>query len=131
MFLCDSAQVYQGKLSVLGAGWSHIGIGAPSAIGAILEVTTDLTDHKLHATLDCVDADGHPYCPDGTNPLKLEADMEVNIPAGVKSGISQRIPLAFNFPPIFQRPGRFTWRLAVEDAIASTSFEVFPVQPNP
>ena len=127
MFLCDSAQVYQGKLSVLGAGWSHIAIGAPSAIGAILEITTDLTDHKLHATLDCVDADGHPYCPDGVNPLVLQADIEVNRPAGT-AGSSQRLPLAFNFPPIFQRPGRFTWRLAVEDVIASTSFEVFPVQ---
>ena len=126
LFVCDNAQVYQGKLSVLGAGWSHIAIGAPSALAAILEISSDLTSQTIHATLDCVDADGHPYCPDGSNPLVLQADIEVAKPAGVLAGAPQRLPMAFNFPPIFNTPGRFTWRLTIDETVAATSFEVTP-----
>ena len=129
LFVCDSAQVYQGELSVLGAGWSHIPMGAPSALAAILEISNDLPSTKVHAVLECVDQDGHPYCPDGTNPLILQADIEVAKPVGVLAGAPQRFPLAFNFPPIFNTVGRFTWRLTVDETIASTSFEVGPAAP--
>ena len=126
LFVCDSAQVYQGKLSVLGAAWSHIPMGAPSALAAILEISSEQPLTKVHAVLDCVDQDGHPYCPDGTNPLVLQADIEVAKPVGVLAGAPQRFPLAFNFPPVFNKAGRFTWRLTIDQTVAATSFEVTP-----
>lgn len=101
-------------------------MGAPSALAAILEISSDRSNQKIHAVLDCVDADGHPYCPDGTNPLVLQAEIEVARPSGALAGAPQRFPLAFNFPPVFNKAGRFTWRLTIDQTVASTSFEVSP-----
>src|SRR5205085_2278254 len=61
MLLCDAAQVADGKLFVLGGGWSITGAQmGPSAIALKLEVPWDQTDVAHHWELYLVDADGRP-----------------------------------------------------------------------
>ena len=60
MMLADSAQVSEGKLFILGGGWSVTGPPAPSAIVLHVEVPWDQTNRQLHFTLNLTDADGTP-----------------------------------------------------------------------
>jgi hypothetical protein len=52
MILCDSAQVYEGKLSILGGGWDRILFGSPFAVAAIVEIPWDRTGELLQSRLD-------------------------------------------------------------------------------
>jgi len=61
MLLADSAQVSEGKLFVLGGGWSRIGPGpTPSAVAIIIEVPWDQTNVTHRWRLELVDSDGRP-----------------------------------------------------------------------
>lgn len=126
LFLCDSAQIYDGKLSMLGAGWWWIRPGIPYAVAALVEVPWDKTNNQLKAVFELVDEDGHPLVPDGTNPLRTEVGFEVGRPAGMKAGTSQRVPLFIQVMPMdlsYAQFGRYTWRLDVDGQSESVSFE--------
>lgn len=130
LILCDSAQIYDGKLSMLGAGWWWIRPGIPYSVAALVEVPWDKTNTKLKGVFDLVDEDGQALSPDGTNPLRLEVEFEVGRPAGMKSGSSQRVPLFVSVFPMdvkYAKPGRYSWRLEVEHQSSSVSFD-FVVQ---
>ena len=61
MLLADSAQVAEGKLYILGGGWSVIGPDpAPSAVALKLEVDWHETERTHHWELFLEDADGQP-----------------------------------------------------------------------
>jgi hypothetical protein len=66
LMLADSAQVSEGKLFILGGGWSVTGPPAPSAIAMLVEVPWDQTNRRLEWRLELVDSDGYPVMtPDG------------------------------------------------------------------
>ena len=59
MMLCDSAQVAEGKLYILGGGWSVTGPDAtPSAIAIKLDVDWHEADRPHHWELYLENADG-------------------------------------------------------------------------
>lgn len=124
LLLCDAAQTYEGKLSILGGGWTIIKVQSPFAVAAIVDIPWDKSNTKLKTKLELLDEDGNSFAPDGENPLVIFADLEVGRPIGQTPGSSQRIPLAFNFTPILNKVGRFTFQLSVEDSTQSTSFAV-------
>lgn len=126
LMLCDSAQVYDGKLSMLGAGWSWIRSGTPYAVAAIVDVPWDKTNSKLNGTFLLVNEDGHSVAPDGTNPLRVEVEFEVGRPAGMKPGSSQRIPIFIQVIPMdlsYAQPGRYSWRLEIDGEVESVNFD--------
>lgn len=126
LFLCDSAQVYDGKLSVLGAGWTWIRAGIPYTVAAIVEIPWDMTNTKVKGKFSLVNEDGVSVNPDGINPLQIEVEMEVGRPAGMKPGTSQRIPLFINVMPMDQNYaalGRYTWNLEIVGEISSVAFD--------
>lgn len=126
LLLCDSAQIYDGKLSLLGAGWWWIRPGIPYSVAAIVDVPWDKTNQKLEGVFDLVDEDGHSVAPDGVNPLKIQVEFEVGRPAGMKAGTSQRVPLFIQVMPMdpsYAEFGRYTWRLDVDGHVESVSFE--------
>ena len=124
LILCDAAQAYEGKLSILGGGWTRIKVQSPFAIGAIVDIPWDKSNTKLKTKLELLDEDGNAFAPDGENPLVIFADLEVGRPVGQAPGSSQRVPLAFSFTPILNKVGRFTFQLTVEDSIQTASFAV-------
>jgi hypothetical protein len=120
MMLCDSAQVADGKLYILGGGWSVTGPDpAPSAIAIKLEVDWHEATTAHHWELYLVDADGREIsfdAPDGTRqPIEIRGDFEVGRPQGVPPGTPIDLPLAINLGPLPLPPGgRYTWRFTVD-----------------
>lgn len=124
MILCDSAQVYETKLSILGGGWDRIQYGAPFAVAAIVEIPWDRTGQILRSRLELVDADGQAVLPDGVNPFVIEGELSVERSEDAASGSVFGVPFAFNFGPMPLPVGRHTMRLVVDDHVVSRSFTV-------
>jgi len=120
MMLADAAQAVDGKLYILGGGWSVTGPGPmPSAIAMKLEVPWSETNkmHKWELTL--VNADGRPVLvgsEEGENAIQISGEFEVGRPAGLTPGTPIDLPLAINLGPLVLEPGqRYTWRLTIDD----------------
>jgi hypothetical protein len=124
LMLCDSAQVYDGKLSILGGGWETIARQAPCAVAAIVTIPWDREAGVLQWRLDIVDADGQPWLPDGTTPLALQGELSFQRTEQVLPGTELQVPLAFNFGPLFSQTGRFSVRLDISGTMGTRSFSV-------
>ena len=109
LMLADSAQVSEGKIHLLGGGWSITGPPAPSAIAILVEVPWDQTNRKLEWRLELVDSDGYPVLtPDGEggeNPIMMGGEFEVGRPPGTPHGAPIGLPLALNLAPLPLAPG--------------------------
>ncbi|HEY1776717.1 MAG TPA: hypothetical protein VGG41_11215 [Solirubrobacteraceae bacterium] len=120
MLLADHAQAAEGKLNIIGAGWTMVGPApAPFAIAILFEVPWDRANEEHDFRLELVDSDGDPVLvptPDGEAPLVLEGQFEVGRPPGVKRGTPLPFPLAINMGPQPLAPGgRYEWRLTVDE----------------
>ena len=119
MLLCDAAQVADGKLYVLGGGWSLIGPDPmPSAIALKIDVGWTEIDRMHHWELYLVDEDGQPVIaetPEGPQAIEVRGDFEVARPVAVPEGSPVDVALALNFGPLPLRPAtRYSWRLAID-----------------
>jgi len=117
--LCDSAQVAEGKLYILGGGWSVTGPDAtPSAIAIKLDVDWHEADRPHHWELYLENADGQIVnvpTPEGEQPVEVRGDFQVGRPQGVPEGTPIDLPLAVNFGPIpLAVASRFTWRFTID-----------------
>jgi len=119
MMLCDAAQVADGKLFVLGGGWSLIGPDPmPSAIAIKVDVGWHEVARPHHWELFLVDEDGRSVIvegADGPQPIEVRGDFEVGRPEGVPEGSPVDVALAVNFSPLpLANNSRFTWRLTID-----------------
>jgi hypothetical protein len=119
MLLCDAAQVADGKLYVLGGGWSVTGPEpTPSAVAIKLEVDWHEAASSHHWELFLVDADGREVSvdtPAGPQVVEIRGDFQVSQPEGVPPGSPIDLPLAINVGPLPLAPsGRYTWRLTID-----------------
>ncbi|MGH3022315.1 MAG: DUF6941 family protein [Gaiellaceae bacterium] len=122
MLLADYAKVSDGKLDVLGGGWSVTGpkVGA-AAIALLIQVPWDQANTKHTLRIELLDADGqlltgeNPEGQEGPTGL-IEGGFEVGRPAGLKPGTPIDAPLAIPIPPLNIPPGgRYEWRLHIDD----------------
>ncbi len=118
MLLADSAQVADGKLYILGGGWSITGPGpAPSAVAMKVSVDAHEFGREHHWELFLEDADGQPVrfeTPEGSQVIEVRGDFSAQAPVDVPAGTPVDIPIAVNFGPIPLNPGqRYTWRFVV------------------
>jgi hypothetical protein len=139
LLLADAAQAVEGKLYVLGGGWSITGPG-PSQFGVAIKIDVPWDEanrpHKLHLAL--LDSDGHPVrvpTPTGENPVEVGADFEVGRPAGLRPGTPLDFTMAVTVGPI-QLPanGRFVWRLSIDghsDEDWQVAFSTRPAEVKP
>jgi len=120
ILLADAAQAAEGKLYVLGGGWSITGPEpSPMALAIKIEVPWDQANQPHVCRLELLDSDGQPInaeTPDGDEAeIFFEANFEVGRPVGVKPGTPIDLPLAVNIPPLPLEPGgRFEWRLLID-----------------
>ncbi len=126
MLLADFAQVADGKLTVVGGGWSMTGPEPmPFGIAILIRVPWDQANHRHLMRLELLDADGRPV----TVTVETEDDsedepeaviffddveFEVGRPAGVKPGTPLDLPLAVNAGPMPLEPGVYEWRLTID-----------------
>lgn len=138
MLLCDAAQVADGKLYILGGGWSMTGPDpVPSAVALKVEVDWNEADHTHHWELFLEDADGQPVLvqtPEGAQAVEVRGEFTVTHPPSVPEGSPIDVALAVNMGPIPLPDGsRYTWRLMIDgEALpgAAVGFFTRPRQPE-
>jgi hypothetical protein len=119
MMLADHAQAADGKLNIIGGGWTMTGPGpVPFAIAMMIEVPWNLANREHTFRLELIDRDGKPVmveAPDGEQPIAIEGGFEVGRPAGLPAGTPLSVPLGINAspPPPIPSNGRYEWRLFI------------------
>ena len=136
MLLADSAQVAEGKLYILGGGWSLSGPEpVPSAVAIKVEVDTHEFDRMHHWELFLEDADGQLVqfeSPEGPQTIEIRGDFSASAPDGVPAGTPVDVPIAVNLGPIPLRPNsRFTWRLVIDGESLTGATASFTTRPLP
>jgi hypothetical protein len=132
MLLCDAAQESQGKLHILGAGWSHLHAPSPMALAIKLTVPWDQTNQPFGVRAKLVTNDGEPVDPSGgeAGPVEVTGEFEVGRPPGIKPGSSINLPFAWSFSPLALEPGGYVWELEVNGSVlAREAFTVTAEQP--
>lgn len=120
MLLADFAQVSDGKLTVVGGGWSLTGPEpVPFGIAILIRVPWDRANQKHVMRLELLDADGQAVEMDteeGTQPVVFfdDVEFEVGRPAGLKPGTPLDFPVAVNSGPMPLEPGLYEWRLTID-----------------
>jgi len=123
MLLADFAQVADGKLTIVGGGWSLTGPDpTPFGIAILVHVPWDQANRRHTLRLELVDADGQPVTVPGDDdgegaPIVFLDDIEFEVgrPAGIKPGTPLELPLAVNSSPLSLEPGcRYEWRLSID-----------------
>lgn len=136
MLLCDAAQVAEGKLYILGGGWSIIGPApAPTAIAIKIDVDWNEADDVHHWELYFTDADGQPVVvpgPNGPQPIEVRGEFRVGRSPAVPEGSPIDMPLAVNIGPLPLLPGsRYTWRLSIDGETDEGWSRSFTTRPAP
>ena len=116
MMLADAAQEVNGKLYVLGGGWSVTGPGVPPmALALKLDVPWSAANQQHGFLLVLVDADGHPVQVGADDSdVRVEGTFEVGRPAGVPAGTDIDVPLAVAIGPLPLAAGRYAWQLWID-----------------
>lgn len=136
MLLADSAQVADGKLYILGGGWSVTGPDpVPSAVAVKVSVDAHEFDVNHHWELFLEDADGRLVqfeTPEGMQAIEVRGDFSASEPIGVPLGTPVDVPIAVNFGPIPLAPGqRFTWRMVIDGESLPGATASFTTRPQP
>ena len=136
MLLADSAQVADGKLYILGGGWSVTGPEpTPSAVAMKVGVDWHEFNASHHWELFLEDADGKLVSfetPEGMQTIEVRGDFSATAPQGVPAGTPVDVPVAVNFGPIPLTPGsRYTWRLVINGETLPGGTVSFATRPAP
>jgi hypothetical protein len=121
ILLCDAAEAVNGKLYILGGGWSVTGPApAPSALAIKIDVPWTEANRKIPLVVQLVTADGLPMTVrdplQNEQAVKLELEIEVGRPPGVVPGAPLDATVAFGIPPLPLPPGqRFQWRVSIDN----------------
>ena len=117
LILADYAVVSDGKLTIVGGGWSQTGPEPGSfGIGLLIQVPWDQANSLHKFSVELLDADGAAVVFDeGEEPVAFGGDFEVGRPPGLKPGTPLDFPVAVNATPLPLEPGRYEWRLTIDD----------------
>jgi|SRR5215211_326218 len=133
MLLCDAAEAANGKLYVLGGGWSNL--AAPNtpvnmALAVMVRVPWNRANEKHSLRARLVTDDGEPV-EIADNPIMVEAGFEVGRPPGLSPGTTLNTPMVFNVGGLVLDKGGYVWELYVDgERAAQAPFRVFdPQQP--
>jgi hypothetical protein len=116
MLLADAAQAVNGKLYILGGGWSIVGLDpTPTAIALKIDVPWDQANRPHTLALALLDSDGRPVMVEN-RPVEFRGDFEAGRPAGLVPGSDLDVAVAVSMGPLPLAPGRrYVWRCAIDD----------------
>ncbi|HVF20770.1 MAG TPA: hypothetical protein VNA14_11060 [Mycobacteriales bacterium] len=136
LLLGDFARVAEGKLDIIGGGWTYTGPDPVTmGLGIIVEVPWDQANstHELHLSL--LGADGQLVeILGGEEPqtIQLATQFEVGRPAGQAAGTPIPFPLAVNVNAVPLPAGeRFEWRLEINGETHEDWSVRFQTRPRP
>jgi hypothetical protein len=135
LLLADSAQAVNGKLYILGGGWSITGPDpAPSAIAIKIDVPWDEANKRHVFGLTLLNEDGQPVkvpTLTGDRAVELSGEFEVARPPGLKPGTPIDLALALNIGPLPLPPdSRYVWRFSIDGRSADDWQLTFSTRPQ-
>jgi hypothetical protein len=136
MLLADAAQHVQGKLYVLGGGWSIIDPGAVMfAVAVYIQTAWSRANLQNEFRLELLDADGQPVlveAPDGSEePLALEGGFTVPRPPEVKPGTPLDGGFTWNLAVPLPADSRLVFRMTINDQTHEDWTLPFTTRPTP
>ena len=119
MLLAEAAQVADGKLNVLGAGWTEISVGpAQMAVAILLEFSAAEANGEHHFELFLTDGEHQPVFSEGPNgkiAIEVRGDASVALPDAYDPRIPVPWPIAVNVPGLTLQPSTaYQWNLVVD-----------------
>ncbi len=132
--LCDYAEEVNGKLYIMGGGWTTIQADtpAPLALAVLLTVPWNAANQKHTLNLSMLTEDGEPFLPDGVQTTRPEGapegalmggDFEVGRPPGAVHGQDFPVPIGVRLGPLVFPQGGYKFEFTVDGTvIASRSF---------
>ena len=119
MFLCEAAQVAEGKLNVLGAGWSQLGSApAQMAVAVLIEFDSAEANGAHHFELFLTDREHQPVFTEAggqRSAIEVRGDASVELPAGYDPRLPVPWPIAINVPGVALPPDEaYQWNLVVD-----------------
>ena len=137
LLLADYAEAVNGKLYVMGGGWS-VTTAEPlgtMALALKVEVPWDEANRRHRLEIRLVDADGHDITqPDPASgqesPIEFVADFEVGRPPGLKPGTPIDSALALNVQrPALAPDSRYAWQLWIDGETKAEWAVTFTTRP--
>jgi hypothetical protein len=130
LLMADFARVANGKLDVIGGGWSVM--NAQGAFGffvaALFQIPWDQTNAKHTFRLELLDADGQAVPVSDDEAVRAEGEFEVGRPAGLRPGTPVDVPLVVPFGPLELDEGRYELRLTIDEETKEDWFLAFTVR---
>jgi hypothetical protein len=119
MLLADYAVVSDGKLTIVGGGWSQTGPELSSfGIGLLIQVPWDQANTRHSFSVALLDTDGAEVVletdEEGEQAVAFGGEFEVGRPPGLKPGTPLDFPVAVNSTPLPLEAGRYEWRLTID-----------------
>ena len=119
MLLADYAVVSDGKLTIVGGGWSQTGPEpATFGIGLLIQVPWDQANTRHTFSVELLDSDGSADRLRGRRGLRPGRRVRWRVrggrPPGLKPGTPLDFPVAVNSTPLPLEPGRYEWRLTID-----------------
>ena len=121
----DAATVSEGKINILGGGWTQISAGpANFTLVVRVDIPWTMTNQHLPWSLALVDQDGRPYVPEGNDdPVELAGDLHMERPEQGNYGASFDAPMLFPFIGLPLRPGTYEWVFTLAGFQAKYGFQ--------
>ncbi len=120
ILLADFVQVSEGKLNIIGGGWSVMGTPPPqSGIAVKIDLPWDQTNIQHTLVLELKTEDGQVVRVPGPSgelqPVRIEAKFEAGRPPGLRPGTAIDVPVGVNVGPMPLTPGaRYRWELSID-----------------
>lgn len=116
MLLCDRAQVAEGKLYVLGAGWNLVAAGFPfpCEVAVLVEVPWTATNEKHDFVLSLLTEDGDSV-ELGGEVVQVAGQFEVGRPPGIKPGSALNQQMVFKFGMLQLPPSGYVFEFSIAD----------------
>lgn len=130
--VADAAQVADGKLNLLGAGWTHLLVenlpgrpALPFSVACFLVVPWSQTNRPIGFRFELTDADGQPLG-------ELAAgEVTAGRPAQLAAGAPQLIPIAFSAQWEFPAAGSYRITALTDgEPRAELTFKVAELRPS-
>jgi len=125
LITADAATVSDGKVNILGGGWTRITAGpANFTLVVRIDIPWSLTNQQLPWSLSLVDQDGSAYTPPGSETaLELAGELQIERHDDSNLGSSFEAPMLFPFVGLPLRPGTYEWIFTVAGFQAKYGFQ--------
>jgi hypothetical protein len=113
--LCDYAEEINGKLYIMGGGWSRIVLNRPVDISLAVKIAVpwDQTNVRHSISAKLLTQDGEAVQIEG-EVVHLVGHLEVGRPPGLRQGTALDAPLAMRFQGLNLQPGSYSWRFEID-----------------